>query len=200
MVSHPDRGRARRTASLAAAGALVLVSGLLGQACSRRQNLVDEPDAGDMVTNPPGCDGGIPEIPDSGIQSEELTVCAERPFGACQGSNDFPCEFELWFRDVVAACQERVDCPAAGCVEARTGDDGCVASVHMTEADSAFVACMVESFGAYRCPCGITAARRYLGVTSSGCHRPCGTGEQICPSGEACIDGFCEPRGAGGGG
>jgi len=199
MVSHPDTRRARRAASLAAVGGLVLISSVLGH-CSRRQNLVDERGTGGTITTPPTCDGGIPEVLDSGIQSEELALCDERPVGACQGSNDFPCEFELWFRDVVAACQERVDCPAAGCVEARTGDDGCVASVHMTEADAAFVACMVEMFGAYRCPCGITAARRYLGVASSGCRRPCATGEQPCFSGETCIDGFCEPAGAGGGG
>jgi hypothetical protein len=199
MVSNADPGRASRRSALVVVGALVLASSLLGQACSRRQNLVDERDSGGTITPPPACDEDIPEVLDSGIQSEELALCAERPFGDCQGSNDFPCEFELWFQSVVDACQASSTCRPGGCVEAQVDDSGCVKSVHMTEADSAFVACLVETFGAYRCPCGVTAARRFLGV-SSGCHRPCGTGEQICPSGETCIDGFCEPSGAGGGG
>ena len=58
---------------------------------------------------------------------------------------------------------------------------------------------LVESFGAYRCPCGATSARRYLGP-STGCHRPCDTGEQICPSGETCVNGICEPFATGDGG
>jgi hypothetical protein len=68
----------------------------------------------------------------------------------------------------------------------------------MTEPDPDFVACLVEELGAYRCPCGETFARRYLGP-SSGCRRPCGTGEHICPGGEVCVDGVCQPADAGGG-
>ncbi len=199
MVPQPDFRRARRS-FLIAAGALALVVGSSASACSRQQNLVDEPDSGSSVTALPSCDGGIPEVADSGIASEELVTCAERPLGDCQGANDFPCEFEFWFGEVVAACQSRATCPAKGCVEATMGSDGCVTSIGMTEPQDEFVACLVESFGAYRCPCGMTFARRFLGLGASGCHRPCGTGEQICPSGETCVDGFCEPSGAGDGG
>jgi hypothetical protein len=199
MVSNarPERARAL---TVVVAGTLVAAASALGGACSRRQNLVDEPDSGSSVRTPPSCDGGVPEVVDSGILSEELTACPERPIGNCQGSNDFPCEFEFWFGEVVAACQERIDCPAAGCVEAEMGEDGCVSSLNMTEPDPAFVACLIENFGAYRCPCGTTSARRFLGVTNTGCRRPCGTGEFTCYSGETCVDGFCEPGGAGGGG
>ncbi|HVR21137.1 MAG TPA: hypothetical protein VMS65_15600 [Polyangiaceae bacterium] len=200
MVSQPDRERARRVAALTAAVAVALLAGGVANGCSRSQNLIDEPDSGSGVTMTPVCDGGIPEVADSGIASEELVACAERPLGACQGSNDFPCEFESWFRDVVSVCQNQADCRAGGCVEAQMGADGCVRSVHMTEPDPIFVACLVESFGAYRCPCGETFARQYLGVANTGCHRPCGTGEEICPSGELCIEGICRPGDAGDGG
>jgi hypothetical protein len=180
---------------------LVALAGASGFAngCSRQQNLVDEPDAGAGIGTPPTCDGGIPEVADSGLESTELVACAERELGNCQGSNDFPCEFEFWFQEVVAACQESAECRAGGCVEAQMAADGCVTSVHMTEPDPLFVACLVESFGAHRCPCGETFARRYLGP-STGCHRPCGTGEQICPDGEQCLEGICRPAGAGGSG
>jgi hypothetical protein len=171
----------------------------VASACSREQNLVDEPDSGSIVTPTPSCDGGIPEVADSGLESPELAACAERPLGNCQGSNDFPCEFERWFQDVAASCQREATCRAGGCLEAVMGDDGCVSGVNMSEPDPVFVACLVESFGAYRCPCGATSARRYLGP-STGCHRPCDTGEHICPSGETCVNGICEPSGSGGGG
>lgn len=180
--------------------ALALAASAVASACSREQNLVDEPDSGSTVTAPPTCDGGIPEVADSGIANDELTACAERPIGACQGSNDFPCGFEPWFNEVVTACQRSATCPASGCVEATMGDDGCVTSIGMTEPSDELIACLVESFGAYRCPCGMTSARRFLGLGASGCHRPCDTGEHICPSGQTCVNGFCEPIGAGGGG
>jgi hypothetical protein len=184
---------------LIAALALALAAGAVASACSRQQNLVDEPDSGSTVTAPPTCDGGIPEVADSGVASEELVACAERPLGNCQGSNDFPCGFEPWFDEVVTACQGSATCPASGCVEATMGDDGCVSSIGMTVPDDEFVACLVESFGAYRCPCTMTSTRRFLGP-GGGCHRPCDTGERICPGGETCVNGFCEPAGAGGGG
>ena len=197
MVSHAKSGRARR-AALIGAGVLALFSSALGNACSREQNLVDEPDSGSNVPGPRACDGGIPEV-DSGVASVELTPCAERPLGDCEGANDFPCEFDPWFQSVVESCQAQSDCHAAGCVEAHVGENGCVESLHMTEPQSALIECLVETLGAYRCPCGITLARRYLGV-STGCGRPCTTGEQICPGGETCVDGICQPIGAGGGG
>ena len=204
MVSHPDRKRARRPALIGSAAlvsaALVSLSGAGAfTGCSREQNLVDEPDAGSGIAATPRCDAGIPEVADSGLESTELVACGDRELGNCQGSNDFPCEFEFWFQEVVTACQESAECRPGGCVEAQMGADGCVASVHMSEPDPFFVACLVESFGAYRCPCGETFARRYLGPTT-GCHRPCGTGEQICPDSDQCIDGICRPAGAGGGG
>jgi hypothetical protein len=184
---------------LIATAALALSAGAVAGACSREQNLVDEPDSGTSVQAPPSCDGGIPEVPDSGVASEELVTCAERPIGDCQGSNDFPCEFDAWFGKVVTACQNSAEC-ASGCAEATMGDDGCVSSVGMTVPDDDFVACLVETLGAYRCPCTMTSARRFIGLGVSGCHRMCGTGEQICPGGEICVNGFCEPSGAGGGG
>ena len=199
MVPNIDRRRARRVVALIGLTLAVLAASALANGCSREQNLVDEPDSGSLVSGPPTCDGGIPEVEDSGVTSPELVACADRPLGNCQGSNDFPCEFEVLFQEVVAACQDRAECKASGCVEAQMGADGCVSSLHMSEPDPAYVACLVESFGAYRCPCGETFARRYLGP-NQGCHRPCGTGEEICPGGETCIDGFCEPVGAGGGG
>jgi hypothetical protein len=179
--------------------AAVVAAGSVTNACSREQNLVDDYDPGVGIGATPTCDGGIPEVPDAGLDHEALTACAERPVGNCQGANDFPCEFEAWVREVVSACQERAECRAGGCIEAQMGDDGCVTSVHMTEPDPLFVECVVESFGAYRCPCGATSARRYLGP-STGCHRLCATGERICPDGDRCIEGICRPAGAGGAG
>ena len=198
MVPHVDQKRARRALGLIGLSLVALVASSLGNGCSRKQNLVDEPDAGSFVGGSFACDAGIPEV-DSGVASDELVACADRPLGDCQGSNDFPCEFEVLFQSTVIACQESAECRAAGCVEAQMGADGCVSSLHMTEPHPAFIACLVETFGAYRCPCGETFARRFLGA-SQGCYRPCGTGEQICPAGETCVDGFCEPSGAGGGG
>lgn len=200
MVSHADSERARRRATVAAAAFGLIAGASAFGACSRQQNLVDEPDSGSTVTALPSCDGGIPEVPDSGIASDELVACGDRPLGDCQGSNDFPCEFESWFQKVVTACQDRAVCPAKGCVEATMGSDGCVNGVGMTEPDPEFVACMVEQFGAYRCPCGMTSARRFVGLGAGSCERRCGTGEFDCPSGETCVDGICEPSGAGGGG
>jgi hypothetical protein len=199
VVPNVDRKRIRGAAPLIGLALVTLVASPLGNACSRAQNLVDEPDGGSLISGLPTCDAGIPEVEDSGITGPELAPCTDRPLGDCQGSNDFPCDFEGLFREVVATCQAQAECTASGCVEAQMGADGCVSSIHMTEPDPAFVACLVESFGAYRCPCGETFARRYLGP-SQGCHRPCGTGEHICPSGETCVDGFCEPIGAGGSG
>lgn len=184
----------------AVAFALLAGASATGIGCSRQQNLVDEPDSGSTVSALPTCDGGIPEVADSGITSEELALCADRPLGDCQGSNDFPCEFEFWFQSVVTACQDRATCPAKGCVEATMGEDGCVNGVGMTEPDPEFVACLVESFGAYRCPCGVTSARRFVGLNAGSCERRCGTGEFDCPSGETCVDGLCQPSDAGDGG
>jgi hypothetical protein len=137
---------------------------------------------------------------DSGIASDELVACADRPVGDCQGSNDFPCQFESLFHQVAMSCRDRAECRASGCVEGRMGESGCLESVHMTDPDPDFVQCVVEAFGGIRCPCGTTSASRYLGPNPGCGPRRCGTAEQICGAGEVCVDAICEPIGAGGAG
>jgi hypothetical protein len=162
-------------------------------ACSRRSELFDRPDA--SVGGPSSLDASIPEVEDSGIDDPSLPACGERPTGNCQGANDFPCSFEPWMYEVAVQCQTETGCHADDWVEVRTGDDGCVSAIHMTVPEPDYIACLVETFGHFSCPCEATGAAYFLGLGNDGCAEPCDTGEFPCPAGESCIAGTCEPDG-----
>ena len=185
-IAHSRRERLSPL-SLARGAAFVLV--VLG--CSRRGELFDRPDASLGVN--PTVDASVPLVEDSGIDDPSLPACAERPVGDCQGANDFPCSFEPWMYEVAAACQDATDCRANDWVEVRTGENGCVSEIRMVEPHPDYVACLVETFGQYSCPCDETAAAYFLGLGNNGCEPPCGVGEFPCPSGQSCVAGMCVP-------
>jgi len=184
MVPNAHRGRERLPAL-----SLALALALAG--CSRRGELFDRPDA--SLDASPTVDASIPVVEDSGIDDPSLPACRERPTGDCQGANDFPCSFEPWMYEVAAACQEATDCRTNDWVEVRTGPDGCVSEIRMVEPRADYIACLVETFGSYACPCQETAAAYFLGLGNDGCEPPCGVGEFPCPSGQSCVAGMCVP-------
>lgn len=189
MVSNADGRRASVPALTAVARALPLA--VLALACSRKSELFDRPDASLDAT--PTVDAAIPLVEGSGIDDPTLPACGERPTGDCQGANDFPCSFERWMYDVAAACQLATDCRTNDWVEVRMGGDGCVSEIRMVEPQADYVACLVETFGQYACPCEETAAAYFLGLGNEGCEAPCGTGEFPCPAGQSCVAGECVP-------
>lgn len=184
MVPNAHGGR-ERVPALSVALALALA--LLG--CSRQGELFDRPDA--SLDANPTFDASIPVVEDSGIDDPSLLACRERPTGDCQGANDFPCSFEPWVYEVAAACQEETDCHTNDWVEVRTGADGCVSEIRMVEPQADYIACLVETFGRYACPCQEAAGAYFLGLGNDGCEPPCGVGEFPCPSGQSCVAGMC---------
>jgi hypothetical protein len=185
MVSNADRRRANVSA-LSVASALALSS----FACSRQSELLDRPDA--SLDAAPTVDASIPVVEGSGIDDPSLPACVDRPTGDCQGANDFPCSFEPWMYRVAAACQEATDCRTNDWVEVRTGSDGCVSEIRMVEPRADYVACLVETFGHYSCPCEETAAAYFLGLGNEGCEPAC-SDEFPCPVGLICVAGKCTP-------
>jgi hypothetical protein len=175
-------------ASLGAALAWLLAS---AGGCSRHTELRGEADAGSTVNSQNLPDAGdLPEVPDTGLDDPSLPACADRPTGDCVGVNDFPCDFSRWVTAAANDCLSATMCKADGWVGAHMTADGCVNALHMEEPEDAFVACMVEALGPYRCPCkeGFTAA--FLGLDNDGCFQGC-TDELPCGEGYHCISGFC---------
>jgi hypothetical protein len=182
----------RPARAFAAAGAalstwLLVASG----GCSRQTELRGEADAGSGINaqNLPEA-GALPEIPDTGLDDPSRMACAKRPTGNCVGANDFPCDFSRWVTQAANDCQTATDCKADGWVGAQMTEEGCVSSLHMEEPEDAFVACMVEALGPFRCPCGEGFAAAYLGLDNDGCFHGC-SDELPCTSGYRCISGFC---------
>jgi hypothetical protein len=171
----------------------------LGPGCSRDANIYDTPEQ--QVTpgpDPPPPDGGIPRLPDAGLEGE--LACAERPQGPCGGTADFPCGFHQWVSSVAEQCRELSNCPPNDWLSVRM-TDGCVTSVGMVRPEAEFVACIVKEFVAYQCPCESLEVSYYLGLGGEGCSdgglQPCGGGEFPCPPGFHCESGVCVPNEAG---
>jgi hypothetical protein len=192
-LSPSTLGRPAR--ALAATGA-ALLSWLLAASggCSRQTELRGEADAGSSVNtqNIPEA-GALPEIPDTGLDDPSLPPCAERPTGDCVGVNDFPCDFPRWVTQAANDCLTTTSCQADGWVGARMTEEGCVSSLHMDEPEDAFVACMVEALGPFRCPCREGFSAAFLGLDNDGCFQGC-TDELPCTLGYRCISGFCVER------
>lgn len=159
--------------------------------CSRQTELRGEADAGSTVDPHQLPEAGdLPEVPDSGLDDPSLPPCAERPTGDCVGVNDFPCDFSRWVTQTASECLGMTSCQANGWVGATMTEEGCVSSLHMAEPEDAFVACMAEALGPYRCPCRESFATAFLGLENDGCFIGC-TDELPCSAGYRCISGFC---------
>ncbi len=198
MVSHAEPRRARR--SLAIATLLLSASAIC---CSRHADIRDEPEGGtDLGPTAPQPDGGIPLVENSGLDNPSFLACAERPEnGACRGANDFPCDFSAWVPMLVEECQIETGCVTSGWVELELGDDGCAAAIHMEQPNDAYVACLVETLGAYRCPCAAMSFAHFLGIRVDGCTsgpKHCTSGEFPCDKGEVCVDDLCVADASGG--
>jgi hypothetical protein len=161
--------------------------------CSRHVDLYEAGDDGIVVVTGPEPPDEIPVVEDSGITSEELPLCADRPTGECLGANDFPCVFPNWVTAAADACQAEVDCRARGWLGVSLGDDGCVSAIEMTEPDAGFVACLVKELGSESCHhCSATHATRFLGaMDTGGCILRC-TEDNDCPKSYRCNDTLCE--------
>lgn len=169
---------------------LLLVLGLL--ACSRRAEIENAPDAGEViVTEPPRPDGGVPVVADAPLDNAEGLTCAERPIQQeCQGANDFPCDFDGWLQNLAEQCQRRTEC-TDGWVEVQLASEGCAAELRMEDPDPPYVACLTEELSKYRCPCGEALGARFLGLGHGDCSSACGTGELRCPPGTTCQQAQC---------
>jgi hypothetical protein len=136
-------------------------------ACTRHADIRDEPDAGGIDPNPELDAGDIPGL-DSGLGTDAYTACAERPIGDCQGTNDFPCDFTTWANSTAASCQVETSCVTNGWLEVKMGADGCVVEIGMTQPNDEIVACLLEEFGAVRCPCGEREITYFFGQGNQG--------------------------------
>jgi hypothetical protein len=134
--------------------------------------------------------GALPEVPDTGLDDPSLPACADRPTGDCVGVNDFPCDFSRWVTQAADACLAATDCRADGWIGVQMTEQGCVSALHMDESEEAFVSCMVEALGPFRCPCREGFATAFLGLDNDGCFHGC-TDELPCTPGYRCISGFC---------
>jgi hypothetical protein len=174
-----------------------------GAGCSRHADIRDEPDSGtDLGPSAPKPDAGIPLVEDTGLDEPTLLVCGERPENsACRGVNDFPCEFSTWVTSLAEECQQGTGCMTDGWVELELGDDGCATAIYMDQPNDAYVSCLVEALGAYRCPCTAMSFSHFLGVGNDGCNAgptACQGGEFPCEKGETCVDGVCVADASGG--
>ena len=198
MVSHAEPRRAQRPRLIAA---FLLIAGSID--CSRQADIRDEPDSGtDLGPTAPQPDGGIPPVENAGLDNPSFVACAERPEnGACRGANDFPCDFSAWVPMLAEQCQTETGCVSSGWVELELGDDGCATAIYMDQPNEDYVACLVETLGAYRCPCAAMSFAHFLGIGNEGCTSgptPCGSGEFPCDKGEVCVDDVCVPDASGG--
>jgi hypothetical protein len=143
-----------------------MLAGTVSVACSRQVELDDEQDAGRSVA-PPGIllpDGGVPVV-DSGLGSDGLGPCGERPINSdCVGANDYPCAAQSLVEKTIIACQSDSGCRASDWVSVSTSEGGCFDSVGMVVQNEAFVRCLVDALGPWRCPCGVTVTNQFMGA------------------------------------
>jgi hypothetical protein len=146
-----------------------LLTLLVQSACSRKVELASDPVYDFAPPDEVPLGEEIPTIPDAGLNAAELEMCSERPEGDCRGENDFPCDFEFWLSQVLQECQERTGCQANDWVSVDL-NDGCATALGMVEPNHDFIACIVQTLGAFRCPCvGRLHSKRFLGVSNDGC-------------------------------
>jgi hypothetical protein len=141
-------------------------------ACERDAHLVDEPDGGLVHVQPDLDAGAIPAL-DTGLGTDAYAACADRSTGDCLGNGDFPCGFDGLVFETAEACQVKTGCQTIGWLEVRLGDDGCVIEIGMDHPNDAMVACLLDEFGAVRCPCPVSSYTYYFGSTTTG----------LCPDG-----------------
>lgn len=181
---------------------VVLCTALALLACSRRAEIEDLPDAGNLPTmEVPRPDGGVPLVEESGVSESAPAACEARPSQpACSGTNDFGCDFDAWVQQLTESCQLQTDCRTNGWVEVTVGGSGCATALRMEDPDADYVTCMADQLGQYRCPCRDVSGSRFLGLSHDGCgDRGCGTGEFRCPEGMSCQAGRCLADDASGG-
>ncbi|WP_437983064.1 hypothetical protein [Sorangium sp. So ce117] len=167
-ISSPHR-RARQAGSTPAAivaVALGLCAQFLG-ACERHADVRDEPDASVLDRDPQLDAGDIPAL-DSGLGTDAHPTCGERPEGECRGDVDFPCQSDDWVNRTAERCQLETGCKTNGWLEVTMGEDGCVAEIGMDEPNDDIVACLVEEFGAVRCPCTSSRITYFFGLGNTG--------------------------------
>ena len=136
-------------------------------ACERHADIRDEPDASLLDRTPQIDAGAIPEL-DSGLGTDAFPPCGERPLGACQGSNDFPCAFAGWAVGTAESCQEATGCVTNGWLDIIMGADGCVESIGMDQPNDAIIKCLIEEFGYVRCPCQVGEIKHFFGYSNAG--------------------------------
>lgn len=164
QYSSPIRGRS----SGPLLGLLVLaLPALIGQACQRQADLVDEPDATVIPNKTPEYDGSLPML-DAGFGSDAFLPCDERPVGLCKGSNDFVCGFNEWARKIAQDCQKQTSCKTNGWLTVKLGDDGCVQDIGMDRPNPEMVACLLDALSSEHCPCKASQVTYYFGEGNSG--------------------------------
>lgn len=147
--------------------AVMLSSALIGQACQRQADLLDEPD-GTITTSPnPQYDGDVPLL-DAGLGSDAYASCADRPVGECKGPNDFICGFAEWVRATARECQIETGCKTNGWLTVKLGADGCVSDIGMDRPNPEIVSCLLETLTGEHCLCDAMEATYYFGEGHSG--------------------------------
>ncbi|HET9957319.1 MAG TPA: hypothetical protein VFQ61_22630, partial [Polyangiaceae bacterium] len=170
-------------------------------ACSRRADIVDEPDP--LLGSGVSAGATLVEV-DAGLADPALPACASREqSGTCSNGGDFPCDFSAWLREYSALCQVESGCKTQGWVAADVADNGCIERVQMSDPNADFIACLGRAARVTRCPCTATTARTFLIPDRSACTATtgavCGPAEFPCREGEQCIDGTCQAVGGGAG-
>lgn len=153
-----------RAAALGAIGVALLL------ACTRTAEIRDEVEGGSVVIDTvPLPEGGVPEVPDSGLHGPDVVACSERPKSDCAGVNDFSCDYSSWVNQLVRGCQAETDCAAYGWLSLSINHEGCIDALGMTDPEPNFVACLVERVSAKRCRCVNESRNVYLGVAPGDC-------------------------------
>lgn len=166
MVSHPHTRRARRAAIALTALGLSALPALLGPGCSRRADIVDEPDTGVGVLTGDK-DVEIPMM-DAELASDAFALCEDRVLESCVGPNDFQCGLSTWIGEVAYDCQVLTGCKTNGWLKVRLDGAGCVADIGMDRPNPEIVACLLDALGAERCPCANVEATVYFGEGHDG--------------------------------
>lgn len=182
----------------------LLVAALQLLACSRSAEIEDAPQGSVASTSQvPKPEGGVPVVEGALLDNAEGLTCAERPTqAACVGTNDFPCDFTRWLKQLSQTCQTETDCHTDRWLEVVVGADGCASELRMEDPDAPYVACMSDALSRYHCPCANVIGATFLGLSHDGCTVPttCGTGEFRCPKGSHCQEDECVADAAAGGG
>lgn len=139
----------------------------ISDGCQRHADIREE--RGELPLNPlPVLEAGPIPVVDSGLGTDAFPTCEGRPTGDCVGSNDFLCGFEKWLTATAENCQTTTGCKTNGWLEVKMAVDGCVSEIRMDKPNDDMIACLLEQFGAYRCPCGEIEGSHYFGNSNTG--------------------------------